>query len=244
LKILAHRGASARAPENTLAAVRLAAELGADGVEVDVRLTRDGQLAVIHDTDTRRVAPNQPAYTVKRHRLVDLQTLDIGSWKDKKFAGEHIPAIKDILSALGPEQEIFIELKSRESVEIMKALDQALSPPATEGFPATRVVVMGFDESTVRTIKKKRPAWRVLLLLNHKPTTHLYGQILSSIRAKFLDGIGQNRTWALSVEQYAELRVAGAILSVWTVNNPAEAATWSNRGFGYLTSDSPEKFKL
>jgi glycerophosphoryl diester phosphodiesterase len=243
LKILAHRGASVRAPENTLAAVRLAAELGADGVEVDVRLTRDGQLAVLHDTDTRRVAPDQPIYTVKRHRLADLQTLDVGSGKDQKFAGERIPAIKDVLNALGPEQEIFIELKSRESVEIMKVLDQALAPPAASGFPAARAVVMSFDEGVVRALKKKRPAWRGLLLLKHKPTTHVYGQILSAIRAKYFDGIGQNRTWAFSEEQYAELREAGAILSVWTVNDPAEAKVWRERGFAYLTSDCPEKFK-
>ena len=242
MKILAHRGASAHAPENTLAAIRLAAEQKTAGVEIDVRLTRDGQHAVIHDTDTRRIAPGQPVYTVKRQSLANLQKLDVGSWKDKKFAGERIPAIKDALAALGPEQEIFIELKSRESIEIMKALDQVLSPPAKEGFPAARVVVMGFDESTVRAIKKKRKDWRVLLLLNHKPTTHLYGQLLSSIRAKFLDGIGQNRTWALTDEQYADLGDAGAILSVWTVNNPAEAAAWRERGFDYLTSDCPEKF--
>jgi len=242
LKILAHRGASTSAPENTLAAIRLAAELKTDGVEIDVRLTRDGQLAVIHDTDTRRVAPGQPVHAVKRQSLANLQKLDVGSWKDAKFANERIPAIKDVLAALGPEQEIFIELKSRESIEIMKVLDQSLSPPAKEGFPTARAVVMGFDESTVRAIKKKRKDWRVLLLLNHKPTTHLYGQILSSIRAKFLDGIGQNRTWTLTDEQYADLREAGAILSVWTVNNPAEAKAWQDRGFDYLTSDCPEKF--
>jgi glycerophosphoryl diester phosphodiesterase len=199
-------------------------------------------LAVIHDTDTRRVAPGQPIYTVKRQSLANLQKLDVGSWKDVKFANERIPAIKDVLAALGPEQEIFIELKSRESIEIMKALDQSLSPPAKEGVPAARVVVMGFDESTVRAIKKKRKDWRVVLLLNHKPSTHLYGQIASSIRAKFLDGIGQNRTWTLTTAQYAEMRAAGAILSVWTVNNPAEAKVWEERGFNYLTSDCPEKF--
>ena len=243
LKIIAHRGASARAPENTLAAVRLAVALGADGVEVDVRLTRDGQLAVIHDTDTSRVAPGQAICTVKRQRLAALQKLDVGSWKDAKFAGERVPALGEVLAALGPEQEIFIECKTREYDAILAALDQLITPGKADGFPATRAVVMSFDETLVRKFKKKRPDWRVLLLLNHRPTRHVFGKLLPAIRAKHLDGLGQNRTWALTDEEYAELREAGAILSVWTVDEPREVAAWQKRGFDYLTTNQPERMK-
>jgi glycerophosphoryl diester phosphodiesterase len=243
MKIIAHRGASARAPENTLAAVRLAVELDADGVEVDVRVTRDGQLAVLHDTDTRRVAPGAPVHTVKRNYLRELQTLDIGSWMDPRFAGERIPALGDVLSVLAPEQEIFIEAKSREADAVLAGLSKVLAPSANPGFPAARVVIMSFETVLVRKIKKLRPSWRTLLLLNHKPTTHLFGQILSAIRAKQLDGIGQNRTWTLTPEQYASLLAAGAILSVWTVNNPVEAQAWRDRGFHYLTTDIPDLLK-
>ncbi len=240
MKIVAHRGASARAPENTLAAVRLAAELAADGVEVDVRVTRDGLLAVIHDPDTRRVAPGQPAHTVNRNHLADLQKLDVGSWKDPKFANERVPALGDVLAALGPAQEIFVELKTREADAILKQLDLLLAPTKAGGFPAERVVLMSFDEATVRKIKKLRPGCRALLLLNKKPTTHAFGKILPTIRAQYLNGIGQNRTWAFTPEQYAELRDAGAILSVWTVDSPAEAKIWRDRGFDYLTSNVPD----
>lgn len=244
MKIIAHRGASARAPENTLAAVRLAAELGAAGVEVDVRVTRDGRLAVIHDTDTRRIAPNEPVHTVNRNHLADLQKLDVGSWKDKKFANERLPELGDVLGALGSDQEIFIEFKTREADAILKQLEKLLQPSAPTGFPAERTVIMGFDEVTIRKIKKIRPACRALLLLNKKPTTHVYGKILHTIRAKYLDGIGQNRTWAFPPEQYQELRDAGALLSVWTVDSPAEAKIWRDRGFDYLTSNVPDKMKL
>jgi len=243
LKIIAHRGASARAPENTLAAVRLAAELGAEGVEVDVRVTRDGKLAVLHDTDTRRVAPAQPVYTAKRRRMAELQTLDVGSWKDAKFTGERVPELGHVLSALGPNQEILIELKSREADIIISELNKLLEPPKDGGFPSTRVIVMGFDGVTVRKVKKKRPELRVLLLLNKKPSAHVYGKILSTIAAGHLNGIGQNRTWALAQEQYDELRAAGAILSAWTVDDAKEAQAWRARGFDYLTSNVPDKMK-
>ncbi len=243
MKIIAHRGASARAPENTVAAVRLAAELGADGVEVDVRVTRDNQLAVLHDTDTRRVAPGAPVHTVKRNYLKELQTLDVGSWKEAKFAGERIPALGDVLAALTPEQEIFIEAKSRETDAVLAALSKLIAPSTNPGFPAARTVIMSFEMVLVRKIKKLRPTWRTLLLLKHKPTTHLFGQILSAIRAKHLDGIGQNRTWTFTPEQYASLFAAGAILSVWTVNSATEAKVWRERGFHYLTTDIPDAIK-
>jgi len=240
LKIIAHRGASALAPENTLAAVRLAAELGADGVEIDVRLTRDSQLAVLHDTDTRRVAPGQAVFSAKRRRLAELQSLDVGSWKDPKFSRERIPALGEVLAALTPTQEIFIEFKSREYDEILAKLDRLLTPQTPAGFPAGRAVMMSFDGTLVRKFKKARPSWRVLLLLNHKPTAHVFGRLLSAVKAKYIDGIGQNRTWALAKEDYAALLDVGATLSVWTVDNPKEASAWRDRGFHYLTSNVPD----
>jgi glycerophosphoryl diester phosphodiesterase len=243
LKIIAHRGASARTPENTLAAVRVAAELGADGVEVDVRLTRDNQLAVLHDTDTRRVAPNQAVFTAKRRRLSELQSLDVGSWKDPKFSRERVPALGEVLAALGPQQEIFIELKSREYDEILAKLDRLLTPQTPAGFPAARVVLMSFDGNLMRKFKKARPSWRVLLLLNHKPAKQAFDRLVSSIRAKHINGIGQNRTWALAKDEYEALREAGAILSVWTVDDPRETEKWRGFGFDYLTSNVPEKMK-
>ncbi len=243
MKLIAHRGASALAPENTLAAVRLAAELGADGVEIDVRLTRDSQLAVLHDTDTRRVAPDQAVFSAKRRRLSELQSLDVGSWKDPKYSRERIPALGDVFKALGPTQEVFIEFKSREYDEILAKLDRLLTPQTPAGFPAERAVMMSFDGTLVRKFKKVRPTWRTLLLLNHRPTKHLYGQLLSSIKAKHIDGIGQNHTWALSKEEYDELLNVGATLSVWTVDSPKEAQAWRDRGFHYLTSNVPERMK-
>jgi len=108
--IIAHRGASDSAPENTLAAVRGAWAEGADTLEVDVHLTRDGRLAVIHDPDTQRTTgiPRVVAETT----LAELQQLDAGRWKDARFAGEQIPALDDVLAIIPPAKRVFIELKS------------------------------------------------------------------------------------------------------------------------------------
>ena len=237
MKIIAHRGASARAPENTLAAVRLALASGAAGIEVDVRLTRDRRLAVLHDADTCRVAPGQPRLRATSSTLAQLQTLDVGSWKDPQFSGERIPSFNDVLALIPPHREIFIELKSHEFRAILSALDKLLSPPASRGFPAANAVVMSFNHALARKIKNARPAWRVLLLFNRQPSARVVHKLLSEIRAKSLDGLGQNHAWILPDADYAALLAAGAILSVWTVNDPAEARLWRIRGFDYLTSD-------
>lgn len=243
VKIIAHRGASDRAPENTLAAVRLAGKIGASGVEVDVRLTRDGRLAVLHDADTRRVAPTQYRRRVSRCTLDELQTVEVGSWKNPGYAGEKIPALDEVLAALGPTQEIFIEVKSREIAGVLAELDKHLAPPTPKGFPAVRAVVMSFNGHLVRTIKARRPEWRVLLLLNRKPFARTVARIRAEVRAGRLDGIGQNRRWLLAARDYASLREIGAILSVWTVDDPMEAKAWRERGFDYLTSNVPERMQ-
>src|SRR5512138_815337 len=87
--VLGHRGASADAPENTLAAFRLALEQGADGVELDVWRCRTGEVVVLHDEDTRRVAGSP--LRVREATLAELRALDVGAWKGPGFRGERIP---------------------------------------------------------------------------------------------------------------------------------------------------------
>src|SRR6478672_5367982 len=96
MQIIAHRGASFDAPENTLAAIRLGWDQGADGVEFDVRLSRDGQIVVIHDADTRRVA--NVDRLVSDQTVDELRQLDVGRWKGPQFAGERIPTLAEVLA--------------------------------------------------------------------------------------------------------------------------------------------------
>src|SRR4051812_19201695 len=110
VQIIAHRGASHDAPENTLAAVRLAWAQHADAVEVDVHLTRDWRLAVIHDPDTRRTGDE--VCVVADSTLAELQRLDVGQWKDPRFAGERIPTLEDVFGSVPDGKRTFVELKS------------------------------------------------------------------------------------------------------------------------------------
>src|SRR5262245_7675146 len=109
VEIVAHRGESADAPENTMAAFRLAWERKVDAIELDVHLTMDGQLAVIHDADTQRTAGVKKV--IKDCTWNELRQLDVGRWRDERFAGEKLPRLEEVLAGIPAGMRCFIEVK-------------------------------------------------------------------------------------------------------------------------------------
>ena len=95
VEVIAHRGASAERPENTMSSFRRAAELEADRIELDVQLTRDGQVVVFHDADLDRTTDGSGPLT--EHTWDELSRLDAGSWMSPEFAGERIPRLVEVL---------------------------------------------------------------------------------------------------------------------------------------------------
>jgi glycerophosphoryl diester phosphodiesterase len=140
--LIAHRGESRDAPENTLAAFDLAWERGARAIECDVHLTRDGKLAVIHDANTRRIGG--PNLLLRIQTLAQLQLLDAGSWKSRKWAGVRIPSIEEVLDSVPARGRIFIELK--EGPECVPAVVRAIKRCRLKN---SQIVVMSFDEGSV-----------------------------------------------------------------------------------------------
>ncbi len=108
--VFAHRGASAYAPENTLAAFQLAIEQGVDAIELDVQLTLDGQVVVIHDRTVDRTTNG--AGLVKHLKLAELQRLDAGSHFEASFKGERVPTLAEVFAAVGNQIFIDVELKN------------------------------------------------------------------------------------------------------------------------------------
>ena len=106
--VIGHRGASKYAPENTIAAFSLAAEQGADGVELDAKLSADGEVVVIHDATVNRTTNGTGR--VDRLSLEELRELDAGSWFSPDFAGETIPTLAEVLEIIAPQIRINIEL--------------------------------------------------------------------------------------------------------------------------------------
>lgn len=156
----AHRGASRKAPANTLAAFRLAAELGADGIELDVHLSKDGEAVVIHDFVVDATTDGHGA--VREKTLAELKDLDAGSWFDPAFVGQRIPTLQEVIDAVGHRLLLNIELKTKSlrgeglAVEVVRIIeDNNLSE---------RVVVSSFNPLVVWQIKRLNP-WIPLGLL-------------------------------------------------------------------------------
>ena len=109
MKLIAHRGASGTYPENTRASFRAALQAGAGAVEFDVQRTKDGRLAVIHDTDLRRLAGRRAK--VGKLEFAELSSLDVGSWFDRRFRGERVPSLEETLDLFPDHLEVHLEIK-------------------------------------------------------------------------------------------------------------------------------------
>src|SRR5512132_273110 len=139
--VLGHRGASADAPENTLAAFRLALEQGADGFELDVRRCATGEVVVGHDEDARRVSG------------VALRAVDVGAWKGEAFRGERMPLLSEVLEAF-PRAVVNVELKSSGGdLRLAGATARVLARGAAAG----RVLVSSFDWRLVVAFRLAAP---------------------------------------------------------------------------------------
>jgi glycerophosphoryl diester phosphodiesterase len=141
--IVAHRGSSGAAPENTLAAFRMAAALGADMIELDVRMSQDGELMVIHDRRLDRTTNGSGS--VFRKRAVDLQALDAGSWFARRFTGERIPVLRDVFRLLPHRIGLNIEVKTDSDRQRSGLLAQELGRLIRKESHGRQVLVSSFD---------------------------------------------------------------------------------------------------
>ena len=149
----AHRGASYEAPENTLAAFLLAAELGADGIEFDVQLSADGQAVVIHDFNLEKTTDGQGPVALKT--LDELKELDAGAWFDPIFAGQRIPTLQEVIDAVGQRLLLNVELKTFSLRD--DGLAAAVVRTIEDHHLLDRVIVSSFNPLAVRRVKQLNP---------------------------------------------------------------------------------------
>jgi len=239
MQIIAHRGASAQAPENTLASIRKAWELGADGVEIDIQLTADHVPVVIHDKDTRRVGDR--ALSVAQNTLAELKTVDVGQRFGPSFAGERIPTLEEVLAIVPDRKYLFVEAKEAPGAVLAKALMPVFE--AHRAWIANRqIVFMSFYPDLLWSVASKFPDLTLLLLLDN--LRRLPRKIPKKLPSDSLPvhGLGLSEKIQLSAERCEALIAAGALLNVWTVNDPSDYTKWADAGFDFLTTDCPEHF--
>jgi glycerophosphoryl diester phosphodiesterase len=210
---IAHRGASAYAPEHTLAAYRLAIEQKADYVEQDLAVTKDGALVCLHDdslertTNVEQVFPERAsvdAVTGRRQwlavdfTLAEIKRLDAGSWFDARFAGERVPTWDEAVAAVGTAAGLYPELKSpplyrARGIDMTALFVASLRRAGLEHAPAHRLVVQSFDEQTLRGLTKTLPSLaRTFLIEARDGPRWLSAPALAEI-ARFATGIGPTK---------------------------------------------------
>jgi glycerophosphoryl diester phosphodiesterase len=241
MHIIAHRGASHDAPENTLAAARLAWAQHADSLEVDVHLTHDGRLAVIHDPDTQRTAGVRRI--VADSTLAELQQLDVGRWKHPRFTGERIPALEDVFSLVPAGKRIFVELKGgSDAVAALQRCIRIGTHQQPVRLQPEQIAIIAFDLQTAAAAKQALPAHEVCWLAEagaEAPHPTL-PEIAAVARGAGLDGIDVDAQWPLTKDLVQQIRAGGFKFYVWTVDDAPLARHLAAVGVDGLTTNRPE----
>jgi glycerophosphoryl diester phosphodiesterase len=237
VEIIAHRGFSVRAPENTVGAFDLAWKNGTDSCELDVYLTADGKTVVIHDRDTFRTTGVKK--DVARTTQAELTALSAGNGKGAEWSSEKIPTLEQALATLPKgKHRFFIEIKC--GPEIVSELVRILEPMKPQ---ADQLAIIAFDRTAAAESKKAMP-WIVVYRLaagktrDRKPTD--LGRLIEETRADQLDGLDLGMAdFPWDDAMVAQIRGAGLGLYVWTVNRPEDVRRFARLGVQGITTDDP-----
>jgi glycerophosphoryl diester phosphodiesterase len=236
LEIIAHRGYSGIAPENTVAAFKLGWEKGTDACELDLYLTGDNQIAILHDADTKRTTG--VLKLVKESPLAELQALDAGSWKSPSYQGERIPTLAEALATL-PEgrQRFFLEVK--DTVRVVPELTRQLTGWKSR---ASQLCIIAFDRAVAQGCKQAMP-WMPVYRLSAEKTKDKkpvdLAKLISDTKADGLDGLDLGLKWDWSPALVEQVRAAGLKLYAWTINKPEDARRLAALGLDGITTDDP-----
>lgn len=243
--ICAHRGASYDAPENTIAAFELAFEQGADAVEGDFYLSKDGRVMCFHDGQLKRTA-NQPG-RIGDYTCAELKTFDVGAWKAAEFRDERIPTLEEVIEVIPPGKTFFIELKS--GPEIVGPLATILER-AKDKLQPEQIVLICFDKATCVECKKRLPHlkthWLVGAKMENDPRTGsrrivpTAESIAQTVEQLGVDGVGlgvgrETRFGRIT----AGLQKAGIEFHLWTLDDPNVAESFLQHQPIGITTNRP-----
>lgn len=232
-KVIGHRGAAAYAPENTLASIRRAAALGARWVEFDVRLTREGDLVLMHDDTVARTTNG--GGRVLDLSVAELKALDAGAWFGGVFAGERVPALAEaiaLLAELGLGANIEIKTGTAEARATAEALGRILAAHWPRAAPPP--LVSSFEIAALVAMQEAAPAWPRGLLL--KQLEGDWRGLLDRLGAATLN-LDQR---PLNAAKVAEARAAGRPILCYTVNDPSRARQLFAWGVTSVFTDRPD----
>lgn len=238
VEIVGHRGASYDAPENTLVALRLGWEQQADAVEFDVHLSKDGQIVLSHDADTKRAAGVDKKVVDQTYE--ELRKLDVGAWKDKKYTGEPMPLLSEALALTPSGKRVFIEVKC--GVEVMPELQRVLAKTSR---PASETAIISFSQDVVAAAKKTLPHCKAYWIVSVKRDkqsgewNHSVDSLIRTAKELHADGLDLSACDLIDRGFGDQVKASGLELLVWTVNDVKVARQMIAAGVEGITTDRP-----
>ncbi|MET9760340.1 glycerophosphodiester phosphodiesterase family protein [Streptomyces sp. NPDC006372] len=246
--VIAHRGGSAYAPENTLAAVDKAAELGIGWVENDVQRTSDGELVVVHDdnlrrtTDAEEVFPGRAPWKVKDFTAAEIARLDAGSWFSPAYAGARVPTLKQFVHRVERHhQKLLLEIKNPELYQGIE--QQTLKVLSNEGWLdrshlADRLIVQSFSAGSVRAVHELKPGVKTGLL-GTPPVRDLpdYADFADQINPSYST---LSTAYVSSVQAFDGPHGSPMEVFAWTVDDAATARRVARYGVDGIITNRPD----
>lgn len=228
---IGHRGASYLAPENTIASDKLAWELGADAVELDIHLSIDNKIMSIHDSNTKRTSGQD--FKVKETDSAILRKLDVGSFKDSKYKGEKIPFLEEVLQTVPSGKKLVVELKSGGNVfpqlkEIVK-----------ESGKLSQLIFICFDWETILEAKRIFPKNSCYWLCGNKEALM---KKMKEVTTSGIDGLDLDYS-IIDQEVMAEANKYKLDVVAYTVDKPEEAKRLIGLGVKGITTNRPDWLK-
>jgi len=239
IKVVAHRGGSNLAPENTLAAFRKAMELGVDMIEIDVAQTLDSVVVVLHDDRVDRTSNG--AGSIDSLSYEQVKTLDAGSWFSEQYKNEHIPTLDEVLKQVNGQAILLIEIKG--GSEQFPGIERRTVEAVKEFNAVPWTIVQSFNEKAVERVKILDPEIKTYYLLGgnyreyYREFRNASGK--SPPPAYGYDGLGVYYK-LLTAAAIDSIRHGGLEVFTWTVNDVSDMSEMIKAGVDGIITDSPD----
>jgi glycerophosphoryl diester phosphodiesterase len=226
--VAAHRGEETLAPENTMASFELAWKKGDPAIELDIHLTKDGQVVVCHDADTFRTSGNKDKVVLKDATLAEIQKVDVGSFKGPQFAGQHCPTLKQVYDAMPPGTKCYTEIKS--GIDVVPAFVDLYK---ASGKTPDQIIVISFHADALAASKQALPQLKHYLLASYKQDKKTKQWIehpgveewIAEAKKIGADGLDLGANAGLTEARCKQVNDAGLELHVWTTAALTKADT-------------------
>lgn len=231
MEIIAHRGASHDAPENSIAAFQVAWEQMADAVELDIQLTKDGRVVAFHDQTTKRISG------VNR-RVAHLTFEELRALAASSSGGARIPSVEEVLATVPEGKMCYLEIKC--GSEVLPGLARALRDSRKVG---EQVAIIGFDHATMMRARRLFPGFPVYWVVSPKRWSMgmhpSVDELIARVKLANLDGLELDARFRIDGEFVSRVKGADLNLHVWTVNEAAAARRLAALGVDGIMTDRP-----